>query len=125
MAKFDPFHHKEKYLSWKERAQSEIADLTEYNSKIFMKYITDMECGLNVAAHQKKGSRSYLRLNAIRTRILYLNARSPEELNASVGLFRQEMDKYLSRYDLLVQDKVHHWRQFSPGIARTLSALAS
>jgi len=52
--------------------------------------------------------------------ILYLNARTPEELNTSIGLFRSEIEKYLINYELLVQDKVHHWRQFSKGIYETL-----
>ena len=48
--------------------------------------------------------------------ILYLNARNPQELNESISLFRREIEKFILRYDLLVQDKVHHWRQFSKGI---------
>jgi DNA-binding Lrp family transcriptional regulator len=53
--------------------------------------------------------------------ILYLNARNPEELNKSIGLFRADVGKYIVHYDLLVQDQVHHWRQFTKGIHDTLS----
>ena len=52
--------------------------------------------------------------------ILYLNARTPEELNTSIGLFRSEIEQYMVNYELLVQDKVHHWRQFSKGIYENL-----
>ncbi len=48
--------------------------------------------------------------------ILYLNARTPQELNESISLFRDEIDQHILHYDLLVQDKVHHWRQYSDGI---------
>lgn len=52
--------------------------------------------------------------------ILYLNARNPEELNSSIELFKADMEAYIQHYELLVQDKVHHWRQFTDGIYREL-----
>lgn len=52
--------------------------------------------------------------------ILYLNARNPQELNQSIQLFRGKLKNRILNYDLLVQDRVHHWRQFTPGIYRTL-----
>lgn len=54
--------------------------------------------------------------------ILYLNARNPQELNTSIELFKSEIEKYILHYDLLVQDKVHHWRQFTPGVYESLIA---
>lgn len=52
--------------------------------------------------------------------ILYLNARNPQELNKSIQLFRAKLKHRILNYDLLVQDKVHHWRQFTSGIYRVL-----
>ncbi len=52
--------------------------------------------------------------------ILYLNASNPEELNESIALFRKEIEKYIVNYDLLVQDKIHYWRQFHNGIYEKL-----
>ncbi len=52
--------------------------------------------------------------------ILYLNARNPQELNESIRLFTSDIGSYLVHYDLLVQDKVHHWRQFTDGIYESL-----
>ena len=54
--------------------------------------------------------------------ILYLNARNPQELNSSIELFKSEIENYIIHYDLLVQDKVHYWRQFTPGIYENLMA---
>lgn len=54
--------------------------------------------------------------------ILYLNARNPQELNTSINLFKSEIEKYILHYDLLVQDKVHYWRQFTTGIYENLMA---
>jgi DNA-binding Lrp family transcriptional regulator len=52
--------------------------------------------------------------------ILYLNARNPEELNSSIEMFKSQIGEHIIHYDLLVQDKVHHWKQFSEGIYRKL-----
>ncbi len=52
--------------------------------------------------------------------ILYLNARNPEELNTSIELFKSEIEEHISYYDLLIQDKVHYWRQFTEGIYESL-----
>ena len=52
--------------------------------------------------------------------ILYLNARNPQELNDSIELFKRDIGPYVIHYDLLVQDRVHHWRQFSSGIYKQL-----
>lgn len=54
--------------------------------------------------------------------ILYLNARTPDELNKSIELFRSEIEKYIEHYDLLVQDKVHFWRQFNNGVYEGLKS---
>ena len=48
--------------------------------------------------------------------IIYLNARTPDELNESIELFKSEIEEHIIHYDLLVQDKVIHWRQFTKGI---------
>ena len=72
MDKIDPYKHKEKYLKWRSRFDEEISDISPTNRELFNKYLLDMESGLNVSTFHKRGSRSYLRLNTIRTRILYL-----------------------------------------------------
>lgn len=46
--------------------------------------------------------------------IVYLNARNPEELENSITLFRRDLGSCVLHYDLLIQDRVHHWRQFTP-----------
>jgi DNA-binding Lrp family transcriptional regulator len=51
--------------------------------------------------------------------ILYLNARSPQELNQSIEPIKAELGRYIIHYDLLVQDQVHYWRQYTEGLFRT------
>jgi len=70
--KVDPYKHKERYLSWKESVKNGIPDLSETNSKIILDYIFDMEHGLNISGKNKKGSRSYTRLNSLRQRMIFL-----------------------------------------------------
>lgn len=55
--------------------------------------------------------------------IMYLNARSPQELDASINLFRKRLGKDVVHYDLLVQERVHHWRQFSELLYRSGTSL--
>lgn len=52
--------------------------------------------------------------------ILYLNARTPQELKTSIEQFKEEIGEYILHYDLLVQDEVYHWRQFTQGIKNQL-----
>ena len=70
--KIDPYNHKELYLGWKEHIKDKIPDISKYNSDIILKYLNDMENGLNVALGSKKGSRSYIRLNSIKIRLIFL-----------------------------------------------------
>ena len=72
MTKIDPYNTKEKYLSWKEKTQSDIKGISGFNFTILKQYLHDMETGLNVASSNKKGSRSYIRLNVLRQRLVFI-----------------------------------------------------
>jgi len=76
--KIDPFHHKERYLSWKEKSSQSIPGISERNSQIILDYLYDMENGLNVGKSSKKGGRSYNRLNNLRQRMVFLAKRLEE-----------------------------------------------
>lgn len=70
--KIDPYKHKEKYFSWKNSLNNFIPDVSKENSKIILDYMADMESGLNVSSSSKKGARSYIRLNNLKQRIIFL-----------------------------------------------------
>lgn len=70
--KIDPYNHKERYLKWKEKVASGIPDISLENSKLIMQYIQDMEAGINIASGSIKGRRSYLRLNALKDRLIWV-----------------------------------------------------
>ena len=70
--KIDPYKHKEKFLTWKEKVKNGIPDISKQNSDIILQYISDMENGLNVSSKSVKGARSYIRLNNLKQRMIFL-----------------------------------------------------
>ena len=69
--KIDPYNNKEKYLAWYESINGRIPDISKENSDIILRYLNDMERGLNVAIGSPKGGRSYSRLNSLRERMCF------------------------------------------------------
>ena len=69
--KVDPYHHREKWIKWKNQIQKTgvIPDLSRENSDIILKYLKDMEMGINTAIGSVKGGRSFIRLNTIKRRL--------------------------------------------------------
>ena len=70
--KIDPYKNKEKYLRWKQNIQGKIPQISRENSEIILQYLKDMELGINISMSNKKGSRSYTRLNTLRNRMVFL-----------------------------------------------------
>jgi integrase len=70
--KIDPYKHKEKFLTWKEKVKNGIPDISKQNSDIILQYISDMENGINVSSKSVKGARSHIRLNNLRQRMIFL-----------------------------------------------------
>ena len=52
--KLDPYKHKEKYLKWKEKSKSTIPGISKDNSSLIVKYLEDMELGINTSLGSKK-----------------------------------------------------------------------
>ena len=46
--KIDPYKHKERYLKWRESVKDGIPHMNKYNSDLILKYLNDMENGINV-----------------------------------------------------------------------------
>lgn len=70
--KIDPYKHKERYITWKNSLNGAISGVSEANYKTILDYVFDMEQGLNVASGNRKGGRSYIRLNDLRQRIVFI-----------------------------------------------------
>jgi hypothetical protein len=54
------------------------------------------------------------------SKITALKARNPQELDESIEQFKSDVGSYIIYYDLLVQDKVVYWRQYTDGIYEIL-----
>lgn len=68
--KRDIWKHEQRYKQWKEDALDRGVDkLTKKNSDILIKYLSDMEIGINVSNKNKRGARSFIRLNTLRQRL--------------------------------------------------------
>jgi len=68
--KRDIYCHEKRYKNWKEEVvEFGIVGLTKKNADYLINYVFDMEIGVNVSKKNKKGARSYPRLNNIRQRL--------------------------------------------------------
>jgi hypothetical protein len=77
--KLDPYNHEQKYQNWQKKIQAGIPGISKVNSDLIVKYLRDMESGINVSAKTSKGGRSFNRLNTLKERMLFF-ARTFKEL---------------------------------------------
>lgn len=71
--KADPFNHKQRWQQWKQDMKISTRfcgnNISDINRKLILEYLLDMESGYNVA---RKGKMSYIRLNTLRQRIIWI-----------------------------------------------------
>jgi len=79
--KIDPYNHERRFLNWKEKVKEGIPGISKENSEIILHYLLDMETGKNVASASAKGSRSYIRLNNLREKIIFFARKFKENYN--------------------------------------------
>ena len=72
-SKKDPYRNKERFAQKRRRIENGVEGVSEKNLSLMIRYLDDMECGLNIATGSKKGSRSYIRLNVITERMIGLS----------------------------------------------------
>ena len=81
--KIDPYNHEGSLTRWKDKVREfgSIPDISRQNSDIILQYLTDMELGINTSLSSKKGARSFIRLNTIRLRLIFLTRKFKEVLD--------------------------------------------
>lgn len=96
--KIDPYNHKKRYLEWKEKVSKGIPDISESNSKIIIKYLEDMECGINISVKNVKGSRSYPRLNTLREKTIFFSKKFKErfDIDKITDITEENLMKFFS-----------------------------
>lgn len=70
--------YKQRYINWKEKCENQIPEISSINSKILIRYLTDMELGLNIGRSSKKGGRSYNRLYNLQQRMVFITKKLEE-----------------------------------------------
>lgn len=89
--KIDIYKHKERYLNWKKKFEnSDIEDISKNNSDIIKRYIFDMENGINISVMSAKGSRSYIRLNNLKQRLIFMAKGFEERVNSNLEDLKEE-----------------------------------
>jgi len=71
--RLDPYHSKERYLKWKEKVKEGIPGISKENSDLILRYVFDMERGINIGLFSVKGPRSFRRLNEIKDRMIAIS----------------------------------------------------
>ena len=96
--KIDPYKHKEKYHSWQERVKEGIPKISKANSLIVLRYLNDMENGINISSKNVKGSRSYTRLNTLREKMVFFCKKFEEryKLDNITQISEEELLKFFS-----------------------------
>ena len=69
--KLDPYKHEERYTRWKENTREGIPTISKENSDISLQYLSDMESGINISSASAKGSRSYIRINSLKEKMVF------------------------------------------------------
>lgn len=82
--KIDPHRHKERYFGWKEKTICGIPDISKANSDVIKQFLEDMERGMNITKGTKKGARSYIRLNTLRDRLIFLSKHFSEKFTINL-----------------------------------------
>ncbi len=70
--KIDPYKHEESWFNWKVKVCNGIPNINKTNSNLIINYLNDMEQGINISSKNKKGARSYPRLNNLKQRMVFL-----------------------------------------------------
>src|SRR3989338_626772 len=76
--RIDPYKHKERYQKWRELVNGGIPDISKFNSDLILRYLDDMESGINISSGSVKGARSYIRLNTLKEKMIYFSKRFKE-----------------------------------------------
>lgn len=97
--KIDPYNHEKKYRNWQKKTKNGIPGISKANSCLILKYLHDMEYGINVSAQSKKGGRSYIRLNTIREKMLFFAKKFKETYNVDdiAGISEEQVVVFFSK----------------------------
>jgi integrase len=96
--KIDPYKDKERYFNWKEKVKDGIPEISKFNSDIILIYLDNMEHGINISSTNKKGCRSYIRLNTLREKMVFFSKKFKEKYNLDriIDIKEDDLIKFFS-----------------------------
>jgi len=94
--KIDPYNHKERYLKWKKSVENGIPNINKENSEIILKYLNDMEIGVNISSVSVKGARGYNRLNTLKDKLIFFSKKFNTSFN--LGCIREIKEEQLFQF---------------------------
>jgi integrase len=77
----DPHHSRESFQRWKAGTFDGVPGISGESSRSILAFLQDMETGRNVGRGTKRGGRGYLRLNALRYKLVFLARLFEERLH--------------------------------------------
>lgn len=94
--KIDPYKHKERYLKWRQSPRGRILELDKYNQELILRCLDDLELGLNISKKTPKGSRSYVRLNTFKDRLILIahKLETNYEMNKITDLTEKDIHRF-------------------------------
>jgi len=97
--KIDPYKNKEKFINWKNKGAI-IPGVSKLNEKLIKKFLFDLEEGSNVDTSNKRGSRSYIRLNAYRSKLKMLAQKTEERFEKDFPqLAKEDFNKLIKAFN--------------------------
>lgn len=131
--KIDPYQHQESWVRWKKKIHELgfIPEISRANSSIILRYLNDMELGINTSLSSSKGARSFTRLRTLKSRLIFLAKKFEEHFSLdditaiteeqvcsfftgmrNGKLIRQDGAKYRATKDFVKNFKSFwHWHQ--------------
>ena len=101
MTKIGPYKHEQNYKNWKEKVDKlgYIEDISRNNSDLILRYVFDMELGINISNVSAKGSRGYARLNNLKQRMTFLTKKMEEvlEIKSLKDLQEEQIISFFSK----------------------------
>lgn len=97
--KIDPYKNKERYTAWRKGLENGISGVSKENSDIILRYLDDMEMGLNVASKNVKGGRGHSRLNNLKYRMQFFATKFSElyNINRITDISESQLIGFLSK----------------------------
>ena len=100
--KVDPYNHQESYLEWRENVENGVLGISPENGKILLKFLHDMEIGINVGHGSKKGSRSFIRLKTLRDKLIFIMKKTEEiyEIRQIIDISEEKIHSIFSAMNI-------------------------